>query len=57
MEIGNLFINVREVCYFTVQEITSVDIRIFIYFKNGTHTWTRTNDDQINRLKNYLCNL
>ena len=51
MQIGSLFINIKEINYFEVFEITSVDIRIYIYFKNGSSVWTRTNGEEIEKLK------
>jgi len=51
MNIGNIFVNTTEILYFTVNRITSIDIRINIKFKNGDFIWTRTNDNEIELLK------
>jgi hypothetical protein len=50
MKIGHLYINTNEINYFTVERLTSLEIRIDIFFKNGEKVWTRTNDDEINEL-------
>lgn len=54
MQIGGYFINIHEVNYFSVEQVTSLDIRITIDFKNRSSLWTRTNWDEINQLKHNL---
>ena len=54
MKIGHLFINTNEVNYFCVERLTSIDIRIDIYFKNGQKVWVRTNENEINDLSNRM---
>lgn len=54
MKIGQIDINVNEVNWFQIERLTSVEIRIDIYFKNGDHKWTRPIEQEIEDLRKRL---
>lgn len=57
MKIGALVVNINEITYFTVDRRSSMDIMIYIYFKNQTQVWTRVTEDEIEQLTKKMENI
>lgn len=57
MKLGYGFhLDPKEVLSFSVERLTSVDVRMYITFKNRTSTWLRVSEEDIRKLENFLDN-
>ena len=56
MKVGHLTIDKNDIKRFRVKRITSLDIRVTVYYYSGGQDWTRVDEDKVKELEELINN-
>ena len=56
MQVGHMIIDKNDIKRFTVDRLTSVDIRVMLHFYSGGKEWARVDEDKVKELEELINN-